>query len=660
MVAGVVAAFLVPMWLMAVDRLVPLEWGLFPPHVYRRLFYLGLLSAIVACVVSLRVASLRQPRGARICWDAWGITEWDGDGVRVAIPWREATVAVRSDTGGDAIALMILQRAHLAGFIPGANVIGLTLRIRGEHGRVIWVTDGVQTPALAGRLTTVENIGPLLAAVKGVPIVPMGVGHPGENLLVLFYLLAIGGYVNAALGLGVLVSEHTVPTYAPHFLVGSAGCFALRALLPLARRLRLGAEERRLRGARRVTLVDNDGTRLIAEDASGARHVIPTTTLAHPDGRLELRRGEAFMVTDRAGAAVIVETAAVRAARRTYARALTFEWALRASLVIPMLCALWLFHDRVVADRAWTALVGPYGRFDTAGALLADGARALVGTHTSPGHDLSLFDLSDGACHEIASLDLGINNRIEVLALAPTGGRALVSRGYDTLVWDVGERAARPRGPLAATKSVGVAAFSPDGARLLTSGPGGVVELWETAGFERVHAFTGHTGEVFALAWSSDGALAVSGGADGTTRLLDAGSGTERAVLTGHDGPVRVAAFLQETIVTGAADGKLRFFTADGSLRRSVQAHEGGVTAIARHPGGAFATAGGDHLVRVWAPDRVSAGSEELGRIDLHADEDVRRAGTITGLAFSSARPDLLALTSHGMLLKIDLTRAYP
>lgn len=659
-VAGVVAAFLVPMWLIAVDRLVPLHWGLFPAHDYRKLFYIGLFAAAVAPVVALWVAYARQPRGARLCWDAWGITEWDGDGVRVAIPWSEVTVALRSDTGGDVFARMLLERAHLSEFAAGGSVIGLTLRIRGEHGRVIWVTDGVQTPALAGRLTTVDGIGPLLAAIKGAPIVPMGTGHPGENLLALFFLLAIGGYVGAAMGLGVLITEHTVPTYAPHLLGGSAGGLALRALLPFARRLRLGAQARKLRGARRVTLVDNDDTRLIAEDASGARHVIHTGTLAHPDGRLELRRGEAFMVTDRAGAVVAVETVGVREARRTYARALGYEWVLRALLVIPVLAALSLFHARVVAGKPWTVIAGPYDSRDTAGALLDDGARALVATHTSYNHDVALFDLSAEPGVESGSLGLGTSNIVEALALAPGGARAVVARLSDTLVWEVGEREARPRGSLAAARHVRAAAFSPDGGRLLTGGSSGGVDLWETAGFERVHAFTGHTGEVVALAWSDDLALAVSGGADGTARVLDLGSGTERAVLSGHEGPVRAVAFLQATIVTGAADGKVRFFAADGALARTVEAHAGGVTAIARYAGGAFATAGADHRVRVWAPDWRSPGSEDLGCVDLHTDEAVRRAGTITGIAFSSARPDLLALTSHGMLLKIDLTQAYP
>lgn len=656
-VAAVVGGPLVPMWLIAVDRLMPLHWGLFPPHDYRRLFYIGLASAAVACVVSLAVARRRQPRGARISWDRWGITEWDGDGVRVAIPWSEATLAVRCDTGGESLALTILNRAHLSGFIgDGVNVIGLTLRIRGAHGREIWVTDGVQTPALAGRLTTVRNLGPLIAAVKGVRIVPMDSGHPGENLLALFYVVAIGGYVCATLGLGVLMSPYTVPRFVPHFLGGSAGCLALRALLPFWQHWRLGADERKLRGARRVELVDNDGPQLTAEDEAKRLHVIDTTTLAHPDARLQDRRGEAFMVTDRAGKVVAVETAAVRRARRTYRRAFAVEFLLRALLVIPVLAALSLFHARISVNKAWTVIAGPYNSFGAEGSLLADGSRALVETHTSFNNDLSLFDPSAEAQPEIATIGLGSNNTVDALALAPTGTRAVISRGSSTLVWEAGVREPSPRGDLAAAQSVVAIAFSRDGSLLLTGQAGGEVSVWDTGGFTRLHTFAEHTGEVLALAFSDDGALAVSGSTDTTARLLDLKRGTPGAVLATRT-PVQAVAFLGETVVTGGADGRVRFFSTDGELERTVAAHHGAVTAIGLYPGGAFATAGDDHIIRVWAPDWRSDGSEDLGIIDMHADEDVRTAGSITGVAFSSARPALIAFMSHGVLLDVDLTR---
>lgn len=661
-VAFVVAGPLVPLWLLVLDRLVPMHWGLYPQANYQTIFKILVVSGAVASFVALRVAQRRQPRGARISWDEWGITEWDGDGARVAIAWSEATVAARCDTGGDSLALMVLNRAHLSGFAggDGENVIGLTLRIQGEHGRVIWVSDGVQTPALAGRLNTVKSIAPLLAALKGVRVAPMGEGHPGENLLALFYLAAIGGYVCATLGLGILISKHTVSTYAPHFLGGSVGFLALRALLPYVQRRRLAAEERKLRGAKRVKLVDNDGTRLIAEDEAGERQVIYTTLLGHPDGRLHVRRGDAFMVLDRFGKVLAVETAAVREARRIYQRAITVELVLRAALMIPVLIALWLFHSRVMVSKPWTPIVGPYKSRDTAGALLADGSRALIATHTSTSNDVALFDLSVDSKEPTGSLDLGLNNKVEALALAPTGTRAVVSSGRDTFVWDVSERRPTPRGSLAAAKGIVAVAFSPDGEFLLTGAADGAVSVWETDGFERGRTFTGHTGEVLALSFSDDGALAVSGGADGTARLLDLRRGTEVAVLAGPGDRVQAVAFLGETVVTGASDGEVRFFSPDGALARAVAAHRGGVTAIGIHGGGAFATGGGDHVIRVWDRDWRSEGSEQLAVIDMHTDEKVRDAGTITGVAFSTARPDLVVSMSHGMLLRIDLTSDDP
>lgn len=655
-VAGVIGGSLVPMWILVFDRLLPLHWGLFPPSNYRKTFYVMLLAAAVACVVSQWVARTRQPRGARISWDAWGITEWDGDGARVAIPWREATVGVRCDFGGG-VALMVLRRRHLAGFAGSDqdNVIGLTLRIQGAHGRQIWVTEGVQTPALAGRLTTVDDLGPLLKAIEGVRLVPMEGGHPGENLLALFYMIAIAGYVCAVLGLGNLLSVHTVPTYVPHFLLGSAFALALRALLPCLQYLRLAAEERRLRTSKPVTLIDNDGPQLTARDDAGTAYVVDTGALAHPDGRLHERRGAAFLVADAAGRATAVETAAARAARRTYQRAIGTELALRATLVLPVLATMGLFHARYTASKPWTVLDGPYSSHDTSGALLDDGSHALIATHTSPGHDLSLLALSATTATEIAGLDLGLNNLTRALALAPDRSRAVISRGTETHVWTVAERHARPQGSLAGARGVVAAVFSRDGDLLLTGDRHGAVSLWRTADFERLHTFTAHTGEVLALTFSDDGARAVSGGADSTARLLDLKTGTQGAALDGHEERVQAVAFLHETIVTGAADGAVRFFSADGALERAVHAHEDGVTAIGHRADGALATAGGDHRIRRWDPDWRREGSEDVAVINMHTDEEVRGAGRITAVAFAPAEDALLAITSHGMLLRVEL-----
>ncbi len=68
------------------------------------------------------------------------------------------------------------------------------------------------------------------------------------------------------------------------------------------------------------------------------------------------------------------------------------------------------------------------------------------------------------------------------------------------------------------TAAVHALAFSPDG-RLLASGEGRAVLLWEVATSQFVRSFRGHDGEVEALALSPDGKALAPGSKD-TTALV--------------------------------------------------------------------------------------------------------------------------------------------
>jgi WD domain, G-beta repeat len=70
----------------------------------------------------------------------------------------------------------------------------------------------------------------------------------------------------------------------------------------------------------------------------------------------------------------------------------------------------------------------------------------------------------------------------------------------------------------------------------------------------------GHEGRINAAAFSPDGARIVSGSWDGTVRVWDAASGAEQLVLRGHEEPVSAAAFLPDgaRIVSGSDDQTVR------------------------------------------------------------------------------------------------------
>ena len=61
------------------------------------------------------------------------------------------------------------------------------------------------------------------------------------------------------------------------------------------------------------------------------------------------------------------------------------------------------------------------------------------------------------------------------------------------------------------------------------------VRVWDAASGEELLVLRGHEGPVHAAAFSPDGARIVSGSDDRTVRVWDAASGAELLVLRGHE-----------------------------------------------------------------------------------------------------------------------------
>ena len=74
--------------------------------------------------------------------------------------------------------------------------------------------------------------------------------------------------------------------------------------------------------------------------------------------------------------------------------------------------------------------------------------------------------------------------------------------------------------------------FSPDGTRLVSSGYGNTITLWDTTTGAALWTATGHTDTPWCVAFSKDGKAIVSGSADGSVLVWDAENGKERILNT--------------------------------------------------------------------------------------------------------------------------------
>ena len=111
---------------------------------------------------------------------------------------------------------------------------------------------------------------------------------------------------------------------------------------------------------------------------------------------------------------------------------------------------------------------------------------------------------------------------------------------------------------------------------------------------------------VMSVAYSPDGLTVAAGGHDGRVTLVDVASGKVRATLADHAGPVRSLSFSADgaTLLSGSDDSHVNIYDVAPhrapALVTSLSGHSSWVLAVAARPdGGAFATCGADHTVKV-------------------------------------------------------------
>ena len=142
--------------------------------------------------------------------------------------------------------------------------------------------------------------------------------------------------------------------------------------------------------------------------------------------------------------------------------------------------------------------------------------------------------------------------------------------------------------------------WSPDGARLVSSGIDGSIRVFDLDGHERLTMM--HDAPVWSVQFSPDGSKLASGSHDTTARIWDASTGAELARLDRHTDFVANVCWSRdgEHVVTCGNDKAVHVWDADGSYRNGVgPPHQAGVWALAIDRAGNVAHAALDGTVHV-------------------------------------------------------------
>jgi WD40 repeat protein len=150
-------------------------------------------------------------------------------------------------------------------------------------------------------------------------------------------------------------------------------------------------------------------------------------------------------------------------------------------------------------------------------------------------------------------------------------------------------------------------AFTAD-RRLVATGSGERVRLWNAAKGEELASHNLHTDTVFSVDIAPDGKTVVSGSSDKTAILWDVTSKKERATLKGHKGTV-VARYFRDgqlLLTFSPGDESVRLWdVASGKERAGIREKQGVKFAVVSPDGKTLATTGYDGVVRLWDVDAV-------------------------------------------------------
>jgi WD40 repeat protein len=246
---------------------------------------------------------------------------------------------------------------------------------------------------------------------------------------------------------------------------------------------------------------------------------------------------------------------------------------------------------------------------------------ALVAWSKHPNDDLTRRNSTIDAISE-ATLNFherlrfyGHGHPVTSAAFSPDGARVVTTSSDKTArVWDAqtGVMLKELKGHDGAVAS---AAFSPDGARVVTASEDKTARIWDAQTGVMLKELKGHDGAVTSAAFSPDGARVVTASEDKCVRLWNAQTGLILSELRGHARAVASATFSWDgaRIVTASEDNSARLWDAQtGAMLKELNGHVAPVFSAAFSPDGErVVTASFDNAVRVW-DTRTSTVLKEL------------------------------------------------